>query len=812
MNSTASPSCFHCGETIRDNKPLTLNLFGKSEPFCCKACLFAAETIVNGGLSQYYLSRTQAVSTVSANNRLNSAESSFFDNPDNLNDFSTLTKDNERSVSLAIEGIHCAACGWLIKNRLLLLDGVSSIEVNLGTNQAQLRWQPAKIPLSHILNHLAELAYKARPLWLLDQNNDSDKLHKKTLKRLGVAGIGMMQVMMFSVGLYVGAFTGISEHDKELLRWVNLLISSCVLFYAGPPFFINAFNGLKAKMLNMDLPIALTIGSTYLLSLWATFSQQGEVYFDAITMFVFFLTLGRFLEASGRYKANQSAHALLKCLPQTALRLLSSDQSEVVSIHKLQPKDIIRIKPGATIPVDGRVIRGESSVDESLLTGEMNSKQKISGDLVLGGSQNIEDVLDIEVKHRVQNSLLSGIMQLMERGLSEKPSIAIIADKVASYFVAILLLVSVLVFITWHFIDADRALWITLSVMVISCPCALSLATPIALTAASNALMKKGILITRSNVIEKLTKIDTLIFDKTGTLTQGRFCLKAIKTLSTSSAEQCLALADALEKHSEHPIAEAFKSLATSKSPLFAGEVKNHPNLGIEGLVQDQRYRIGKAAFSAALYQGEAPALSEAVNHMGSQWVLLASQAGPLAWFELEDSIRPELAALIDTLHKKRKRLIMLSGDPSPSALTLAKSLGFDEAYNNCSPAEKMAFVEKKQLNQHQVIMVGDGINDAPVLAQANVAFAMGSGTDLAKTSADIVLLSAKLTHIASTLAMADRTLKVIKQNTTWAVLYNALALPLAALGYVEPYISTIGMSVSSLFVVLNSLRLHNDQ
>lgn len=771
--------------------------------------MFAAETIVKGGLSQYYLSRTHAVSTVASANLLNQAESSYFDDPNNLNDFSTRTNNDERSVSLAVEGIHCAACGWLIKNRLLLLNGITSIEVNLGSYQAHLRWQPDKIPLSRILNHLAELGYKARPLWLLDQNNDSEKQHKKTLKRLGVAGIGMMQVMMFSVGLYVGAFTGISEHDKELLRWVNLIISSAVLFYSGSPFFISAFNGLKAKVLNMDLPIAITIGSTYLLSLWATFSQQGEVYFDAITMFVFFLTLGRFLEASGRYKANQSAHALLKCLPQTATRLLANEQSEVVSIHKLQPKDLIRIKPGATIPVDGRIIRGESSVDESLLTGEMLSKPKTAGDLVLGGCQNIEDVLDIEVIHHVQNSLLSGIMQLMERGLSEKPGIAVIADKVASHFVAVLLLVAAGVFITWHFVDPDRALWITLSVLVISCPCALSLATPIALTAASNALMKNGILITRGNVIEKLANIDTLIFDKTGTLTQGRFSLKTTKTLATLSAEQCLAIAQALENHSEHPIGHAFKNLPTA-SELFAQEIKNHPNLGIEGKINNQRFRIGKTDFSSALYKGEPPVLNTTNQPQGVQLILLASEAGPLAWFELEDSIRPELPAVMNALHQKQKRLIMLSGDPSPSALTLAKDLGFDEAYTNYSPADKKAFVEQKQLEGHQVIMVGDGINDAPVLAQANVAIAMGSGTDLAKTSADIVLLNTDLQHLTSTLNMADRTLSIIKQNTAWAVIYNALALPLAAFGHVEPYISTIGMSASSLFVVLNSLRLHN--
>lgn len=812
MKMDASVGCFHCGEKVRETSTLTLTVFGKLESFCCRACLFAAETILNSGLSQYYLSRTESVAPFSPGTLLSSAECSFFDNPDNLSEFSSHTTPDERSTLLTIEGIHCAACGWLIKNRLLPLDGVTAISVNPASQKAQLSWQPQKIHLSRILNHLAELGYKATPLWLLTQNSETEKHHKKTLRRLGVAGIGMMQVMMFSIGLYAGAFSGIDDLHKELLRWVSLLISSCVLLYSGPPFFISAFKGLKAKTLNMDVPIALTIGSTYLISIWATLNHQGEVYFDAVTMFIFFLTLGRFLEASGRHKANQSAQALLKCLPHTAIRLLNNGNSEVVSIHTLQAGEKILIKPGTTIPVDGRIVTGESSVDESLLTGEMNPKQKQSGDQVLGGSQNVDGILELEVTHRVQNSLLSNIMQLMERGLAEKPDIAVIADKVASYFIGVLLLVAACVFIVWCFIDADRALWITLSVLVISCPCALSLATPIALTAASNALMKKGVLITRSNVIEKLAQADSLIFDKTGTLTQGRFFLQKIVPLSNLNETECLELATLLEKNSEHPISVAFKQRGELSSTQFITDIKNVANQGMEGEIKGQRYRIGKASFSAALYASSPPVYTPAQSLTTSQSILLSSQDGPIAWFEIEDSLRPGVIAVIENLHARHLNLQMLSGDPSPSALALAHSLDFDSAYNNYSPTDKMAFVQQLQQKGHHVIMVGDGINDAPVLAQANISFAMGSGTDLAKTSADIVLLNADIKQIPVTLDMAQRTLKIIRQNTTWAIVYNALALPLAALGYVEPYISTIGMSVSSLVVVLNSLRLHNDR
>ncbi|MBL4608790.1 MAG: heavy metal translocating P-type ATPase [Pseudomonadales bacterium] len=515
-----------------------------------------------------------------------------------------------------------------------------------------------------------------------------------------------------------------------------------------------------------------------------------------------------FLEARGLYRANLTAQTLLKCMPETAIRVQENGEDELTSVHSLNPGDIIRVKPGNTIPVDASVIDGESSVDESLLTGEMNPKTKSPGDSVSGGSQNIESPLLLEVTRQVQQSLLSNIMQLMERGLEEKPRIALFADKVARYFVLALLLIASGVFTAWWFIDAERAFWITLSVLVITCPCALSLATPVALTAASNLLMKNGVLLTRSNVLEKIVKADTVVFDKTGTLTQGKFALKKTYPLSSYNEEQCLVLAATLEKNSEHPIAKAFTNPLLSQSLPISNKIKNFPNQGIEGIIDGVLYRIGKAEFTQALCPSNTQDYPK-TNELGaSQRIFLVSSRGPLACFDIEDPLRQEIPGVLKSLKALGLSSVMLTGDPSPSAKELAKSLEFNSAHINVSPEQKMQYVRSQQDNHHQVIMLGDGINDAPVLAQADISFAVSSGTELAKSSADVVLLNENLELLLTTREVAEKTLRIVRQNIAWAIAYNGIALPLAATGFVQPYMAVIGMSASSLVVVLNSLRL----
>jgi Cu2+-exporting ATPase len=808
MQSDAENRCFHCDLKVPDRQHYHLEVLNKTQSFCCPGCLYAAENIISSGLSHYYRERTSHSPTASSDNLLSDSECAFFDEQENQNAFSAQSSGNERSTLLSIDGMQCAACSWLIKNRVQEMEGVTAIHVNTGSHQARLSWRPEIIPLSRILNQLNALGYQAQPLWHRSANDEADRVQKIALKRLGVSGLGMMQVMMLSVGLYAGAFSGIEDIYESLLRWVSLLVSSAVLIYSGSPFFISALKGLRNAHLNMDLPISLALAGAYISSIWATLIGGGEVYFDSVTMFIFFLTLGRFLEASGRYRANRTAQALLKCLPETAIRILSSGEDELVTVHSLNSGDHIRVKPGSTIPVDANIIEGTSSVDESLLTGEINPKNKSAGDRVYGGSQNIESPLILEVTNHVQHSLLSNIMQLMERGLEEKPRIALLADKVARYFVLTLLLIATGVFTTWWFIEPERALWITISILVITCPCALSLATPVALTAASNALMKNGVLLTRSNVLEKIIKADTVVFDKTGTLTQGKFALKKVWPLSSSSEAESLALATSLESNSEHPISLAFQNISRGSSLRIATQIKNYPNQGIEGLIEGVLYRVGKADFASALYSSHRVAYPSENTLNSAQRIFLASELGPVACFDIEDPLRQEVPGVLRTLKSQGLSLVMLSGDPSPSAKELARSLKFDSTHIDFAPAQKMQYVRSQQDLNHHVIMLGDGINDAPVLAQADVSFAMSNGTALAKSSADVVLLKEDLELVVTTKDMAKKTLRVIRQNMAWAIAYNGIALPLAAFGFIEPYMAVIGMSASSLVVVLNSLRL----
>ena len=809
IQTASENTCFHCGLPIPSGQNQTLDVFKQKRHFCCSGCLFAAKSILESGLSQYYRERTSDSPTVSNIEALSKAECSFFNNDENQDAFTHLNQNHHRQTVLAISGMQCAACSWLINNGLQKIEGVTGIHVNPGTQQARLTWEPDKVKLSHILNQLNKLGYQALPIWNRDINDEQSRTYKASLKRLGISGLGMMQVMMFSVALYAGAFTGIESLYENLLRWVSMLVSSGVLLYAGSPFIISAIKGLKLRKLNMDAPISLALTGAYFSSIWATLSHSGEVYFDSVTMFIFFLTLGRFLEEGGRYRANITAQTLLKCMPKTAMLILEDGEEKLVSVSDLNPSDQIRIKPGATIPVDATVIEGKSSVDESLLTGEIKQKTKTIGSSVSGGSQNIESTLILRVTQHVQHSLISNIVLLMERGLEQKPAIAILADNVAQYFVLALLIISVFVFTGWWFLDSDRALWVTLSVLVITCPCALSLATPVALTASSNALMKKGILLTRSNVLEKILKADTVIFDKTGTLTLGKFILTEIYSLSDYDKTQCLAIAMCLEKHSEHPIGSAFRNCNSDTFQFTAENIINHPNQGIEGRIDGTLYRIGKVEFANQL-DSETPLPPTKGESISKQHILLCSEREAIAWFEMEDPLRQEVPSVLKEIKSAGiPSSVMLSGDPSASAQVLAAPLGFDVIHTDYSPKQKLQHVNALQKSGHRVIMVGDGINDAPVLAQADVSFALSNGSELAKTSADVVLLNDNLRLVLTTREAAKKTLNIIRQNMVWAISYNGIALPLAIMGLIEPYMAVIGMSASSLIVVLNSLRLH---
>ena len=591
----------------------------------------------------------------------------------------------------------------------------------------------------------------------------------------------------------------LSPELHTILRWVALFLTTPIVFYSCAPFFKGAMRDLRTRHLTMDVSVSLAIGGAYLAGIWTSITGTGELYFDAVGMFALFLLAGRYLERRARERTAAATAQLVNLLPASCLRLSSDGQSERILLSELRLGDRVLVHPGAILPADGRILDGQSSVDESLLTGEYLPQARTRGDAVTAGTLNVEGALTVEVLALGQDTRLSAIVRLLERAQAEKPRLAEIADKAAQWFLLLSLVAAVAIGLLWWQLDPSRAFWIVLAMLVATCPCALSLATPTALTAATGTLHKLGLLLTRGHVLEGLNQIDTVIFDKTGTLTEGRLALRAIRPLASLDSDQCLALAAALENRSEHPIARAF-----GRAPLAAEEVLSSPGLGLEGRVGEQRLRIGQPAFVCALSGCAVPAMPEEAG----QWLLLGDAHGALAWLVLDDRLRSDAPALLAACKARGWRTLLLSGDSSPMVASVAAELGIDEARGGLRPDDKLQVLKQLQEQGHKVLMLGDGVNDVPVLAAADISVAMGSATDLAKTSADAVLLSNRLDALVQAFSLARRTRRVIIENLLWAGLYNGLMLPFAALGWITPVWAAVGMSISTLTVVLNALRL----
>jgi Cu2+-exporting ATPase len=764
-----------------------------------------AQAIVDGGLTDYYRHRT--ATSVTAQNLVPEElhNLAIYDQPEVQRSFVTNEPRDAAEIkqaSLILEGIVCAACVWLNERHVNALPGVIEFRVNYATHRAHVKWDNTLIHLSEILGAIAAIGYIAHPFDPGRQEQLYKKEKSQALRRLAVAGLGAMQVMMLAVALYAGDYQGMESRMQTFFRWVSLLIASPVVLYSARPFFISALRDLKRMQLGMDVPVALAIGGAYLASVWATLSRSGEVYFDSVTMFTFFLLAGRYLEMGARHRAGQAAEELVKLLPAMATRLTETGE-EVVAVVELAPGDRVRVKPGDSIPADGRVIEGSSSVDESLLTGESLPLTRSIHDEVVGGTVNVESPLIIEVEKVGEDTVLAAIQRLLHRAQTEKPRLAGLADRVAGIFVGVILLLALLVGWWWWQHQPDEAFWIVLSMLVVTCPCALSLATPAALTAATGSLTRLGVLTTRGHALETLARASHIILDKTGTLTTGRLHLEQITLQGSLDESACLRIAAALEQASEHPVARALSHEVTD-APL-AREVEAIPGQGLQGLVDGVRYRIGQPEYVCEL-------LGQSLDNIveGTQTeVWLASEQGLLAVFSLSDSLRPGAAEAVADLRQLGLTPLLFSGDSEAAVAKVAQQLGMQDFCARMRPEDKLHAMHALQAKGALVAMVGDGVNDAPVLAGAQVSLAMGSGTQLAQASADMVLLSEHLPHLPRAVEMARATLRIIRQNLGWAVVYNIVALPLAAMGYVAPWMAAIGMSASSLIVVLNALRLN---
>jgi Cu2+-exporting ATPase len=842
LNAEEPAACYHCGlplpaprsasggpgQSARDDAGraavgLIVRIDDIDHAMCCPGCAAVAQTIVDLGQQSYYRDRTAYAASAEGAQQL-PPELQLYDNADPR---FALDADSREST-FTVEGLRCAACVWLIEQRLNKLPGVDAAQLNVATERLYVRWRSEACNPGDILAALHAIGYAGYPYEAGRHGAQQNKAARTLGRQLFVAGLSMMQVMMYVAPSYLAANDGTLDADMaSLLRWASLLLTLPAICYSALPFWRGAWTSLRARTLGMDVPVALGIAAAFGASVLATINGRGEVWFDSVTMFIFLLLCSRYLELRARRKAGAALERLQHTLPASATLLENYPDSRATTTVRaaaLAVDNIILIKPGEAVAADAVIIEGRTALDLSLLSGESAPVAKHAGDAIPGGAINAGDVILARVTRRAQDSTLSDLVKLINRAGGDKPRIALWADHVAAWFVAGLLLFALAAFGFWFWIDgysAARAWPIAIAVLVVSCPCALSLATPTALAAATDKLLRQGVLITGAQTLETLHRTTHVVLDKTGTLTYGRPVVQHIEALGAMRAEFCLQVAAALEADSAHPLARAITDAATQAATQAGSEaaaeaggvakrattVRETPGRGLEGTVHNRRYRLGNAHFVAAL---SGPPPPHDIGE-GATPVYLGAEGQWLACLQLQDGLRPDAQATVDYFRKHGKTVVLLSGDHDVLARRVGDQLGIETTAGGYLPADKLDFVQQLQRRGCVVAMIGDGINDAAVMGAADVSFAMGGGAALAQAHADAVLLDGRLGAVADSARVAAATMRVIRQNLAWATVYNVVAIPAAAVGMLNPWLSGVGMALSSAVVVANALRLRGE-
>jgi Cu2+-exporting ATPase len=759
---------------------------------CCPGCAAAAQAIADGGLADYYSTRTEYAARPGAPG--DAAELALYDEDQDV-----------RDALFSVEGIRCAACVWLIERRLARLPGVADVALNVATERLQVCWEQGQGRPGDVIRALRAIGYAAYPYDAGQHGEQLERARKKLFRQLFIAGLAMMQVMMYAVPVYLATDGTMDASMSALMRWASMLLTLPAVVYCAQPFFRGAWLDIRRGMPGMDVPVALGIGAAFAGSVMALLRRSGEVYFDSITMFIFLLLASRYFELGARRKAARALEGLQRALPASSLRMPGfpyDRTTEAVAASALRLGDFVLVQPGQAVPADGVIVEGATEVDLALLTGESRTQRRNAGDELPGGAVNAAQAIVIQVTAVACDSTLALLVRLVERAGLGKPRLALWADKVAAWFVAALLALTLAVFLAWRFIDPSRAWMTAIAVLVVSCPCALSLATPAALAAATGRLLRCGALAVQPHVLETLARATHIVFDKTGTLTLGHPVVRNIELFGESKEPRCLQLAAALEAENAHPIGRALRD-AAGTAPSSAEALRYVVGEGVEGVIDGVCYRLGSAAFVSALAGAMPPP-----GDTGATCVWLGCDGRWLARFELADGLRPEAADVVRRFHDTGKTVVLLSGDRQETAQAVATQLGIDEALGGRLPQQKLDYVRALQAKGAVVAMVGDGVNDAAVLRGADVSFAMGAGAALAQLNADCVLLGEGLAPLADAAVTARRTMAVIRQNLAWATLYNLAAIPAAAFGLLNPWLSGIGMAASSALVVGNALRL----
>jgi P-type Cu2+ transporter len=786
--------CFHCGEPNPVSPVIHARVQGKQQAVCCPGCRAAAEWIDTLGLGDYYRLRSEPAARGEAVH-----DFAAWDRPALRRLHVRETTPGHAEIIVLVDGLRCSACAWLIERAMRSIAGIHEVGVNALARRVVLSFDPDRIALSELLAALARLGYEPHPLTAEMIDSQRQRESRAALKRLVVAGLGTMQAMMMAVALYAGVFDGIDPSVREFFRWLGFLVATPVVLYSAQPFFSGALREWRSYHLSMDTPVALAIGLIYLASLLGVIVGAKEIYFDSVSMFVLFLLLGRHLAMRARHRAGDIVDALSRLQPVLAERREVTG-FVTVAVHELEPGDIVRVASGAVVPADG-VLRGlPCRIDESLISGESTPLRRESGQDVIAGSLVVDGPLEFEVRRIGADTVLAGIVRLVTRAASERPRLACLADARAARFVIRVLAVTVLTAIAWAWFDPARALPSALAVLVVSCPCAFALAVPAALTRAVAVLAQRGVLIVDADALEALARADRFVFDKTGTLSEPSFERAQVR-VSRGSIDDAVSIAAALEQSSTHPLGQALRQMSNQMSPMVVQALRQVAGAGVEGTINGKHYRLGRSDFASS------PLQADTVDDE-SDALVLADDEGEIARFPFSEQARAGAAALIRSLQGSGKQCEILSGDCPRRVNAIALQLGISNVQASATPADKLARLEALRAAGHRVAMIGDGINDAPVLASADVAIAIGDGSAMAHAASGILLASSRLDSLIEARDVAAQMLIRLKQNLNWALFYNLAAVPLAAFGMVPPWLAAIGMSASSIVVILNSLRI----
>ncbi len=792
-------ACFHCAQALPSKSNWRIEESDGSKSFCCPACMAVYQCIHAGGFDQYYARRSEPAATpVEALSTKN-----YRDYDGLLDSFDFVKyKESRYTADLLVTDLRCSACAWLLESVLGRLPGVQSVSVSLYQKKLSISWEEGRLALSDIMQCADDYGYPVEPWTEFARNRAQAETREQLQRRLGVAGLLMMQVGMMSIGLYAGDWQGMDSATQTLMRVASLLLSAIALCYCAVPFLKGAFSAVRHFHLTMDVPISIALLTAFGYSVYATVFDLDHVYFDTVCMFVFFLLLSRFVEARSRDVLHSGGGSLLPAVAQRRSRDAGAGApaSEYVLVGELRVGDQVLCKPGEVAASDGCLLEGESAFDESAFSGESVPVRKTAGDRILAGACNLDNAVWYEVTCPSNASSITRIDELAESVRGAKPDYAQLIDRVSPWFTLVVLCLASITLLAWWSEGLQPALLASLAVLIISCPCALALATPVALTAAQVRAREAGVIPMSPRFLHTLPKVTDIVFDKTGTLSETRLTVSAICTKGLSK-ERALQVAASLQQVASHPLALSFVQ-ANTAALLTIGEPCQHPGDGVSGELDGESFRLGRPDWASQVLPSaelEMPQRSHSV---------LCSSSGVYACFSVNERLRADAEQTCEVLRANGYRVHLLSGDNEDKVTAAAQRLSIDDAHFAMRPEDKVDAIVNIREAGGTTLMIGDGVNDAPVLSAADVSVAMLHAADISKSNADAVLLSERLMALPEMLRLGGETKRIVRQNIGWAVSYNSLSIPFAMFGLVPPWAAAIGMSLSSLIVIANALRL----